>query len=75
MKLSEASKELKVKNIARIDNLTYTYNIAKTLMMDLLDLAQVENNTFKINQAKFSLVNLIEDAFKVVQHIANARKV
>jgi hypothetical protein len=66
LKLSEASKELKVKNLARIDNLTYTYNIAKTLMMDLLDLAQVENNTFRINQTKFSLLSVIGDAFKVV---------
>lgn len=44
-------------------------------MMDLLDLAQLENNTFKINKEPFSLPQLIQNAFMVVQHIADAKKV
>ena len=51
--------------------LTYTFSITKILMMDLLDLAQMENNTFRINKAKFPLLEAINDAFKVVQHIAD----
>lgn len=44
-------------------------------MMDLLDLAQMENNTFRIANDNFSLLNVIEDAFRVVQHYADQRKV
>jgi signal transduction histidine kinase len=44
-------------------------------MMDLLDLAQMENNTFKINKANFALVDVIKDAFKVVQHSAKQKKI
>jgi signal transduction histidine kinase len=55
--------------------LTYTFSIAKTLMMDLLDLAQMENNTFRINNDNFSLLNVIEDAFRVVKHYADQKKV
>ncbi len=44
-------------------------------MMDLLDLAQLENNTFKINKEVFSLFNVIKNAFMVVQHIADQKRV
>lgn len=64
-----------MKAIESIDRLSNTFNIAKTLMMDLLDLAQMENNTFKINKANFSLLNVIEDAFGVVQHFADQKRV
>lgn len=39
--------------------MTYTSNIGKTLMLDLLDLAQVENSTFKLNKDNFSLIQVI----------------
>ena len=39
--------------------MTYTSNIGKTLMLDLLDLAQVENSTFKLNKENFSLIQVI----------------
>lgn len=61
------------KPLETIKILTYTSNIAKNLMMDLLDLAQLENNTFKINKEPFSLPELIKNAFMVVQHIADAK--
>ncbi len=61
--------------LVQIDTLQYTFSIAKILMMDLLDLAQMENNTFKINKANFPLQDVIKDAFKVVQHIANENRV
>ena len=61
--------------LAQIDMLNYTFSIAKILMMDLLDLAQIENNTFKINKANFPLRDVIKDAFKVVQHIADVSNV
>jgi signal transduction histidine kinase len=63
------------KPLETIKILTYTSNIAKNLMMDLLDLAQLENNTFKINKELFSLPEVIKNAFMVVQHIADAKKV
>lgn len=34
--------------------------------MDLLDLAQLENNTFKLNLNNFSLIETIENSFKVL---------
>ena len=35
----------------------------------------MENNTFRINKAKFPLQDAISDAFKVVQHIADQKRV
>lgn len=66
----ESFKAIK-KPLETIEMLTYTSNLAKNLMMDLLDLAQLENNTFKINKEVFSLFNVIKNAFMVVQHIAD----
>jgi len=45
------------------------------LMMDLLDLAQMENNTFKLNKEFFCLFDTIKQAFTVVQHISDKRKI
>jgi signal transduction histidine kinase len=47
----------------------------KNLMMDLLDLAQVESNTFKINKAQFSLLDVIDEAFVIVSHIASMKNI
>ena len=58
-----------------IEMLTCTSNIAKNLMLDLLDLAQLENNTFKMSMEDFSLVDVIENAFSMVKHIADTKKV
>ena len=44
-------------------------------MMDLLDLAQIENNSFKLNQNFFSVFDSIDQAFLIVGHIANTKKV
>jgi signal transduction histidine kinase len=49
--------------------------MAQNLMMDLLDLAQVENNSFKVTCAPFSLLQVIDDAFLVVAHIAKEKNV
>lgn len=35
----------------------------------------MENNTFKINKANFPLLDVVKDAFKVVQHIAHGNRV
>ena len=43
--------------------------------MDLLDLAQMEKNTFKLNQAYFSMFEVIEQAFKIVEHYADVKRV
>ena len=55
--------------------LTYTTSLSHNLMMDLLDLAQAQNNTFKINEQVFSLMNVLKNAFKVVDHIARLKNV
>jgi signal transduction histidine kinase len=70
----ESLKAIK-KPLDTIEMLTYTSNLAKNLMMDLLDLAQLENNTFKINKEVFSLLNVIKNAFIAVQHIADLKRV
>jgi hypothetical protein len=44
-------------------------------MMDLLDLAQMENNTFKLNKGFFSIFDVINQAFSLVGHVANKKKV
>jgi signal transduction histidine kinase len=53
----------------------YTSEVAKNLMMDLLDLAQIENNSFKITNERFSLFSAIKQAFNVVAHVATRRSV
>ena len=49
--------------------------LMRNLMMDLLDLAQMEKNTFKLNQAYFSMFEVIEQAFKIVEHHADVKRV
>jgi signal transduction histidine kinase len=44
-------------------------------MLDLLDLAQMENSTFKLNKEYFSVHDVINSAFGVVNHIAEKKKV
>ena len=44
-------------------------------MSDILDLAQAESNTFKLQEDIFSLPKVIDDAFKVVAHLASLKKV
>jgi signal transduction histidine kinase len=61
--------------VSTIKNLIYTSNVAKNLMMDLLDLAQMENNSFKVNKTNISLLKVVEDAFMVVSHIADGKNV
>ena len=70
MRHSESVSALK-----SVQMLVYTSKMAKNLMMDLLDLAQVENNSFRVVSAPFSLLQVIEDAFLVVSHIAAEKKV
>lgn len=55
--------------------MTYTSNIGKTLMLDLLDLAQVENSTFKLNKDNFSLIQVIQNSFEVVSHAASMKNI
>ena len=38
----------------------YTSEVAKNLMMDLLDLAQIENSSFHVTNEKFSLLGVIK---------------
>jgi signal transduction histidine kinase len=65
--------ELTANPLKTIEMLTCTSNIAKTLMLDLLDLAQLENNTFKMSLEDFSLVDVIQNAFSMVKHIADTK--
>ena len=67
--------ELTANPLKTIEMLTCTSNIAKNLMLDLLDLAQLENNTFKMSMEDFSLVDVIQNAFTIVKHIADTKMV
>jgi signal transduction histidine kinase len=58
-----------------IENLIDASKVAKNLMMDLLDLAQTENNTFRVNNSTISMLEVVEDAFTVVAHIAESKNV
>lgn len=53
----------------------YSSEIMRNLMLDLLDLAQMENSTFKLNKEYFSVYDVINRAFDVVNHIAEKKKV
>ena len=44
-------------------------------MTDILDLAQAESNTFKLQEDIYSLPKVIDDAFKVVAHLAKLKDV
>ena len=50
--------------------MNYTSEMMRNLMVDLLDFAQMEKNTFKLNKAFFSLIEVIEQAFSVIEHLA-----
>jgi hypothetical protein len=39
-------------------------------MMDLLDFAQIEKNTFKLNKEPFNMFEVINQAFLLVNHVA-----
>jgi signal transduction histidine kinase len=55
---------------ANLHQMLYTAQMMKTLMLDLLDLAQVESNTFRIRKTYFNLLEVIENAFMVMGHVA-----
>ncbi len=43
--------------------------------MDLLDLAQMENNTFKLNKDFFSIFDVIDNAFKILSHVSQNKRI
>lgn len=47
----------------------------RNLMLDLLDFAQIEKSTFKISSNYFNIFNVIENSIKIVEHIAEKKKV
>lgn len=55
--------------------MSYTSEMMRNLMMDLLDFAQLEKNTFKLNKAYFSIFEVIDQAFAVVGHIAAKKNI
>lgn len=61
------------KTLDMVRTLTYTSNMMRNLMADLLDLAQMEKNTFKLNKGFFDLFVVIQQAFTVVGHIASKK--
>ena len=46
-----------------------------TLMLDLLDLAQMENRSLKINKVYFNLIELIDQAFMLLDHVSNMKTI
>ena len=73
--ISEQTKQCIKKQKNTVKMLAYTSSISKNLMMDLLDLAQADNNTFRLNEEAFSLRDIIQKAFKVVDHVAKLKNV
>ena len=58
-----------------VQTLTYTSQMMRNLMMDLLDLGQIETCTFKLNKDYFSIFDAIEQAFEVIRHEADKKNV
>ena len=50
--------------------MTFSSEIMRTLMMDLLDLAQMENSTFRLNKSFFNMHDVVNTAFGIVSHVA-----
>ena len=44
-------------------------------MLDLLDLAQMESRSLKINNVYFNLIDLIDQAFTLVDHVSNMKQI
>ena len=59
--------------IKRIETLTYSAEMMRNLMLDLLDLAQMENNTLKINEEFFNLHEIIDNAVNLVRYQADRK--
>jgi signal transduction histidine kinase len=47
----------------------------RTLMLDLLDLAQMESQSLKINKDYFNLNEIIDQAFMMLSHVSNMKKI
>lgn len=46
-----------------------------TLMLDLLDLAQMESRSLKINKTYFNLIEIIDRAFNLVDHVSTMKSI
>jgi len=44
-------------------------------MNDLLDFAQIENNCFKLNKDYYNLLDLVQQAFKQLNHNAKRKNI
>lgn len=55
--------------------MNFSSEMMHNLMMDLLDFAQIEKNTFKLNKDFFSLYEVIDSAFQLVNHMAESKGV
>ena len=44
-------------------------------MLDLLDLAQLENQTFKINYVDVDLLDVVTQAFAILEHYATLKHI
>lgn len=56
-------------------SMQYQTEMMRNLLLDLLDLAQLEKTSFKLNKTFFSLFEVIEQSFNVVNHIAYKKNI
>jgi len=55
--------------------MTYSAQIMRNLMLDLLDLAQHENGTLKLVSECFSIIKAVKRSFALVSHVAALKRV
>jgi signal transduction histidine kinase len=55
--------------------ISFTSQMMRTLMLDLLDLAQMESRSLKINNEYFNLNEIIEQAFMIVSHVSTMKTI
>lgn len=50
-----------------IKNSIFSALMMKNLINDLLDLAKLENNSFQLNFCKLNLIEVVEEAYAIIQ--------
>ena len=66
--ISAQAKSLLARVETNLGRMVFMSQMMRNLMHDLLDLAQIERGTFKVNNEYFNLINLIQQAFDMLEH-------
>ena len=72
---SNASHMKLAKVINTVKSIKHQGTMMRLLLSDLLDLGKMENQTFKLNKDFFCFFDAIQQAFSMVNHVAQQRKI